>query len=131
MSVETHNDAPVMSALLKEWSSLSVGDRRGILRRLPMEQRLSLQRLTTPAAGAPLAEQAPKDRRYRGYSTWLADLLEACDQDTADAARLKPLARRALLDAHDHAAGPEGKQREKPSLSGLVRSLLQGWSNKP
>lgn len=129
MSVETDNGGPAMGVLLQEWSRLSVGDRKGILQRLPVEQRLFLQRLSAPqgtAAGSP-AKEASQDRRYSAYSKWLADLMQACEDDTPFAAHIKPLARRALLDAHGSTAGVLDTSSNRPSLSELVRSLLQSW----
>lgn len=118
-------DAQAIAPLLQEWRMLSVGDRKGILRRLPSEQRLLLQRLAAPAEEA----EAPQDQLYRGYSTWLGELLEACENGTAKATHIKPAARRALLDAHEQAAGLVEKTG-KPSLAEHARSLLQSWKDR-
>lgn len=113
-----------LDPLLQQWRALPAGDRKGILRRLPVEQRLTFQRILDASERA-IAEATARPQRFSGYSAWLGELLDACEKEAPAAAGLKPAVRAALLAGHELAAESTGEPESALSLAGLAHSLLK------
>lgn len=125
MDAELHSLDP----LLQQWHALPTGDQRGILRRLPVEQRLSFQRILGASERAD-AEAAARGHRFAGYSAWLGELLDACEKDGSAAAALKPPVRAALLAGHEAAAESGGEAASAPSLAALAQSFFKAAASR-
>lgn len=120
--------AEPLDALLERWRRLSRGDRKAILRRMPLEQRIDLQQaLAERSATRVFSGQRGDQATQASYSPWLARILEAIDSagDTEAQNIVLPLpaAREALSRACARAQELTGTERH-PSLLDLARSLL-------
>lgn len=117
-------EARPFDPLLRQWGEFPVGDRKAILKRLDLGQRLAFQRLLAEAERAD-AELAACAKRFSACSPWLSELLNACEKSLPTAAAVKPQVRAALLAAHD--AASQGKQEpdEPPSLADFVLSFVR------
>jgi hypothetical protein len=110
--------------LLQKWRELPAGDRRNILQRLPVEQRLTFERMLAASARTD-AEAAARAQRFRACSSWLGELLDACEKDAPAAGAIKPAVREALLEGHEKIAEKAGTPEVPLSLAGIAQSLLK------
>ena len=112
--------------LLAQWRKLPGGDRKAILKRLPLEQRMALERALNRRADI-VVTQTPRDnaaREFAIYSPPLADLVAGCVRDDARAATLTPAMREAICAAHrDIAAAPP--VTAPPSLWDVIHLRLR------
>lgn len=113
-----------LERLLQQWLELGASDRRGILRRLTVEQQLVFQRVLASSTRERI-ETAARAQRFRACSPWLGELLDACEEEAPGASALKPLARAALLAGHRAASESHGLADTPPSLAALGLSLLR------
>ncbi len=111
--------------LLREWRRLAAGDRKAVLRNMPVERRRALQRVL--ADNGELAEQAAP---YGAYSPWLGDLIEQCVNGELGETELKPRTRSALVQAHRQAEEELGGKPENLDLIGLLRATFREWRAK-
>lgn len=110
--------------LLQQWRELPVGDRKNIMRRLPAEQRLAFQQiLAVPEREE--SEIAARNRRFRAYSPWLGEILDACEKGGPEAASLKPAVRAALLEGHEQESARAEETETPLSFAALVQMLLR------
>ena len=118
--------------LLAQWRVMAQGDRKAVLKRLPLEQRMALERALTRRDDKP-AVQAQSDsaaREFAVYSPPLADLVAGCVRDDARAAALTPAVREAVCTAHrDIAAAPP--VIAPPSLWDILHLRLREWGLLP
>lgn len=118
--------------LLTQWRVMPRGDRKAILKRLPLEQRMALERALTRRAEK-AAAQAQSDsaaREFAVYSPRLADLVAGCMRDDARAAALPPTVRAAICAAHrDVSATPLAIT--PPSLWDVFHLRLREWGILP
>ncbi len=117
-------DARAIDPLLQRWRELPSGARNGILKRLPVEQRLTFRRLIA-ASDLAEAETAARARRFRTCSPWLGELLDACERDGTAAAGLKPIVRSALLTGYEQADAAGTVAEAAPTLAAFSRSLVK------
>ena len=119
--------------LLGQWRRMPKGDRKAILKRLTVEQRMALDRALTRRADKASPAQAQSDsaaREFAAYSPQLADLVAGCVQDDARAAALTPAVRAAVYAAHrEISATPPAIT--PPSLWDILHLRLREWSILP
>jgi hypothetical protein len=108
--------------LLREWRRLAAGDRKAVLRNMPVERRRALRRVL--AEGGDEAEQAAP---YQVYTPWLGELIEDC---VGGEGELKPRTRSALVQAHRQVEEELGGKPENLPLFDLVRATLRDWRAK-
>ena len=116
-----------LDAMLRQWRTLPAGDRKAILKHLPMERRIALeQALATRKGSAATTESDGEDREYAGYSPWLAEIVARCMAEDEGPAQIKPALRDAIRMAHAHIA-TQPPVPAKPSLVELARTNLKQW----
>ena len=125
-------DLPLeLGDMLMQWRALPAGDRKAILKRLPLEQRIMLDRTlarrderdTQPADHSPTQE-------FARYSPWLADLVAACVEDSGQASNLTPATCAAIRAAHaEIAAHPP--ETAPLSLGEVIQRRLRDWGVWP
>jgi hypothetical protein len=118
-----------LDPLLRQWRELPVGDRRNILQRLPIEQRLTFQRVLA-ASERENVEVASRAQRFRAYSPWLGALLDACEKDGPTVAVLKQPVRAALLAGHEKATESGGQADAPFSFAALAQSLFKSMRER-
>ena len=119
-------DGNGFDGLLSEWQALPAGDRKAILRRLPHDQRLMFQRLTTAMQRDGIAA-ANRNRPYRAYSIWLARIIEGCETASPDVARIKPAVRSARLEAHESLNRESRTDSILQTLSDTAHLFVRRW----
>lgn len=125
---------PVVSLddLLVQWRKLTGSDRKAILKRLPLEQRMVLERSLKRRAdtAVPRAQSDSATQEFAIYSPALADLVAGCVRDDTRAAALPPAVREAVCAAHkDIAATP--RAITPPSLWDAIHARLRAWGLAP
>ncbi len=116
-------DTANYEALLQEWHALGAGDRKAILRRLPIEQRLEFQHMIAREKSQDTSN-TDHGQRYRGYTAWLAGLLATCENETEDGRRIKPPVRAALMTAHELASGANGQNGSLEARQTFAQTFL-------
>jgi len=111
--------------LLREWRRMAAGDRKAVLRQLPVERRRALQRVLAEGDDA-----AEANSPYRAYSSWLGGLVEDCVEGEPDDLALKPRTRSALAQAHREVEADLGGKPANSPLIDLVRQTLRDWRAK-
>lgn len=113
--------------VLAQWRALPAGDRKAILKRLPLEQRIALERALSHHQGAQ-TERADLAvaREFAQYSPWLAELVAGCMQDNGQASGLKSTVCGALRTAHAQIAA-QPPEASPSSLWDVIRQRLRDW----
>lgn len=114
-----------LPALIDRFSRLSPADRKAVRARLSREERAALERACAETVKARADVSSAADRQFRGYSPWLANLIERSAADDAEQSPFSGACRAAIASAHESTAKDH---REETSLRRtLVRfGLLVG-----
>ena len=125
-------DLPLrLDEMLAQWRVLPAGDRKAIRKRLPLDQRITLDRAlahrderdTQPAGHSPAQEFTP-------YSPWLVDIVAACVESGGQADGLTPATCAAIRAAHaEIAAHPP--ETAPLSLGEVIQRRLRDWGVWP
>jgi hypothetical protein len=116
-----------LDAVLVQWRGLSTGDRKAILKRLPLERRIALEQALTADR---VSQQPGRRGELAAYSPWLAEIVAACEKDESLPDGPRPAVRNAIRAAHAEIAA-EPDEARRASLLDLTRSTLQRWGLWP
>ena len=118
-----------LPALIDRFSRLGPADRKAVRARLSPEERAALERECAETV-RPRADVSPEaHRQFRGYSPWLAKLIERSAADDAEQSPFSDACRAAISGAHVSTA--EDHREETSLRRTLVRFGLLVGKNTP
>lgn len=115
---------PTFDSMLAQWRKLSPGDRKAVLKRLPMERRIELEHALSSFVGTEQGDTS--SRVYRCYSPWLGKIVEAIDTGKLPDNPIKPAVADTVRAAHA-VIGTQSGNRARPSLLDLIADVLKDW----
>ena len=108
-----------LAALVERYRSLGAADRKAVRRNLSPSEFAALASACAEADRAQRAEQAP-ERQFRGYSPWLAALIEQALGEDRTQPDVTAECRATIAGSH---LSIVGDQREEPLLTRFGRLL--------
>lgn len=112
-------DGSEFAALVERYRSLGAADRKAVQRKLSPGEFNALDSACAESERARRAEQAP-ERQYRGYSPWLAALIEQALGDDRTQPEVTAECRAAIAGTH---VSIVGDQREETFAARVGRLL--------
>ncbi len=92
-------DSPDFTALVERYRSLGAADRKAVRRNLSPSELETFENACAEIGRARRAEQAP-ERQFRGYSPWLAALIEHAMAEDQTLPEVPAECRAAIVSAH-------------------------------